>query len=79
MKMIMLLLKGMEITSQQIPVDHLDITSKIDTELAAKLSGSRFSVLKGDIAKLQRALISFMLDTAIKNGYEEYYVPFMAN
>ena len=60
-------------------VDHLDITSKIDTELAAKLSGSRFSVLKGDIAKLQRALISFMLDTAIKNGYEEYYVPFMAN
>jgi seryl-tRNA synthetase len=60
-------------------VDHLDITPKIDTELAAKLSGSRFSVLKGDIAKLQRALISFMLDTAIKNGYEEYYVPFMAN
>jgi len=60
-------------------VDHLDITSKIDTELAAKLSGSRFSVLKGDIAKLQRALISFMLDTAIKNGYEEYYVPYMAN
>ena len=60
-------------------VDHLDITSKIDTDLAAKLAGSRFAVLKGDIAKLQRALISFMLDTAIKNGYEEYYVPFMAN
>ena len=60
-------------------VDHLDITSKIDTDLAAKLAGSRFAVLKGDIAKLQRALISFMLDTAIKNGYEEHYVPFMAN
>ena len=60
-------------------VDHLDITSKIDSDLAAKLAGSRFAVLKGDIAKLQRALISFMLDTAIKNGYEEYYVPFMAN
>ena len=60
-------------------VDHLDITSKIDTDLAAKLAGSRFAVLKGDIAKLQRALISFMLDIAIKNGYEEYYVPFMAN
>ena len=60
-------------------VDHLDITSKIDTDLAAKLAGSRFAVLKGDVAKLQRALISFMLDTAIKNGYEEYYVPFMAN
>ena len=60
-------------------VDHLDITSKIDTDLAAKLAGSRFAVLRGDIAKLQRALISFMLDIAIKNGYEEYYVPFMAN
>ena len=60
-------------------VDHLDITSKIDTDLAAKLAGSRFAVLKGDVAKLQRALISLMLDTAIKNGYEEYYVPFMAN
>ena len=60
-------------------VDHLDITSKIDTDLAAKLAGSRFAVLKGDMAKLQRALISLMLDTAIKNGYEEYYVPFMAN
>mgnify|MGYP000484610417 FL=1 len=59
--------------------DHLDITSKIDTDLAAKLAGSRFAVLKGDVAKLQRALISLMLDTAIKNGYEEYYVPFMAN
>ena len=60
-------------------VDHLDITSKIDTDLAAKLAGSRFAVLKGDVAKLQRALITLMLDTAIKNGYEEYYVPFMAN
>ena len=60
-------------------LDHLEITSDISTELAAKLSGSRFSVLKGDIAKLQRALISFMIDTAISNGYEEYYVPFMAN
>ena len=60
-------------------VDHLDITSKIDTDLAAKLAGSRFAVLKGEVAKIQRALISLMLDTAIKNGYEEYYVPFMAN
>ena len=38
-------------------LDHLEITNDIDTELAAKLSGSRFAVLKGDIAKLQRALI----------------------
>tara|TARA_B100001175_G_scaffold317711_1_gene335879 strand:- start:138 stop:1385 length:1248 start_codon:yes stop_codon:yes gene_type:complete len=60
-------------------LDHLEITGKIDTDLAAKLAGARFSVLKGDLAKLQRALISFMIENAIKNGYEEYYVPFMAN
>ena len=60
-------------------LDHLEITKKIDTELAAKLSGSRFAVLKGDLAKLQRSLISFMIDSAIQNGYKEYYVPFMAN
>ena len=60
-------------------LDHLEITKKIDTELAAKLSGSRFAVLKGDLAKLQRSLISFMIDSAIENGYKEYYVPFMAN
>ena len=60
-------------------LDHLEISEEIDTEMAAKLAGSRFAVLKGDMAKLQRALISFMLDNAIKNGYQEYYVPFMAN
>ena len=60
-------------------LNHLEITKKIDTDLATKLSGSRFAVLKGDLSKLQRSLITFMLDTAIKNGYEEYYVPFMAN
>ena len=60
-------------------LDHLEITKKIDTELAAKLSGSRFAVLEGDLAKLQRSLITFMLDSAIQNGYKEYYVPFMAN
>ena len=60
-------------------VDHLDITSKIDTDLAAKLAGSRFAVLKGSLAKLQRALITLMLDTAEKNGYKEYYLPYMAN
>ena len=60
-------------------LDHLEIATDIDTDLASKLAGSRFSVLKGDMAKLQRSLISFMLDNAIKNGYQEYYVPFMAN
>ena len=60
-------------------VDHIDLTAKIDTELASKLAGSRFAVLKGSLAKLQRALITFMLDIAHKNGYEEYYLPYMAN
>ena len=59
--------------------DHLEITSDIDTDLAANLSGSRFSVLRGDISKLQRALINFMMDNATANGYEEYYLPYMAN
>ena len=60
-------------------IDHLEITSDIDTESAVKLAGTRFSVLKDDIAKLHRALISFMLDVAEKNGYEERYVPYIAN
>ena len=59
--------------------DHLEITTDIDTDLAASLSGSRFSVLRGDISKLQRALINFMMDNATASGYEEYYLPYMAN
>ena len=60
-------------------LDHLEITKKIDTEIASKLAGSRFAVLKGDMVKLQRSLINFMIDCAIENGYEEYYLPYMAN
>ena len=60
-------------------VDHLSITKQIDIEMATKIAGPRFAVLKGDMAKLQRSLIALMLETAIKNGYEEYYVPYMAN
>ena len=59
--------------------DHLEIASDIDAESAVKLAGSRFIVLKNDIAKLHRALITFMLDVAEKNGYEERYVPYIAN
>ena len=59
--------------------DHLDITSMIDTESANLLAGSRFAVLKGDIAKLQRALIAFMLDKASEQGYAEHYLPLVAN
>ena len=60
-------------------LDHLEITNHIDTDLAAKLAGSRFAVLKGDIAKLQRALITFMLDEAASNGYQEFYLPYIVN
>ena len=59
--------------------DHLEITSKIDTESANLLAGSRFAVLIGQIAKLQRALIAFMLDKAEEHGYTEHYLPMVAN
>ena len=59
--------------------DHLEITSMIDTDAANLLAGSRFAVLHGDIAKLQRALITFMLDKASEHGYTEHYLPMVAN
>ena len=59
--------------------DHLDITSMIDTESANVLAGSRFAVLKGKIAKLQRSLISFMLDKSEEHGYTEHYLPMIGN
>ena len=59
--------------------DHLEITSMIDTESANLLAGSRFAVLIGEIAKLQRALIAFMLDKAEEHGYTEHYLPMVAN
>ncbi len=63
------------------PMDHLEIGgNKIDMELGAKITGSRFKVLKQDIALLQRALISFMIDTHVhEHGYEEVYVPYIVN
>ena len=64
-----------------LPMDHLEIGgNRIDMELGAKITGSRFKVLKQDIALLQRALISFMIDTHVhEHGYEEVYVPFIVN
>ena len=62
--------------------DHVEIGELIellDFNTANKLSGSRFVVLKGKLAQLQRALIKFMLDEAASNGYEEYYVPYIVN
>jgi len=49
----------------------------IDFERGTKLSGTRFYVLNGVGARLQRALVSFMLDTHTRHGYEERYTPFM--
>ena len=62
--------------------DHVEIGELLDLldfNTANKLSGSRFVVLKGKLAQLQRALIKFMLDEATSNGYEEYYVPYIVN
>ena len=50
---------------------------QIDFNSAAKLSGARFVVLTGPIARLQRALIQFMMDVHVReHGYREIYVPF---
>ncbi len=66
-----------------IPKDHVDLGIKnnwLNSENAAKLSGSRFTVLGGSIAKLQRVLAQFMLNTHTEeNGYHEHYVPFLVN
>ena len=61
--------------------DHLEIADKeIDMEAGVKITGSRFKVFKNEIAQLQRALISFMVDTHVsENGYEEVYVPYIVN
>ena len=56
-----------------------ELIELLDFNSANKLSGSRFVVLKGKLAQLQRALIRFMLDEATSNGYEEYYVPYIVN
>lgn len=63
-------------------IDHVEIGALVglmDFDNANKLSGSRFVVLKGKLAQLQRALTQFMLDEAKSNGYEEYYVPYIVN
>ncbi|SDH95695.1 serine--tRNA ligase [Variovorax sp. OV700] len=62
--------------------DHVDLGAPLglDFEMGAKLSGSRFSVMKGPIARLHRALAQFMLDTQTeKHGYTECYVPYIVN
>jgi len=65
------------------PKDHVELGAPndwLDFETAAKLTGSRFVVMRGNMAKLHRALIQFMLNLHTdEHGYEEVYVPFMVN
>ncbi len=65
------------------PKDHVELGAPngwIDFETGAKLSGARFVVLRGVIAKLQRALMQFMLDVhTTENGYQEIHVPYIVN
>jgi seryl-tRNA synthetase len=62
--------------------DHVDLGEKLglDFDTAVKISGARFSVLKGGLARLHRALAQFMLDTHTeRHGYTETYVPYLVN
>ena len=63
--------------------DHVDLGDAVDGmdfETAAKITGSRFSLLSGPLARMHRALIQFMLDThTADHGYTETYVPFLVN
>jgi seryl-tRNA synthetase len=62
--------------------DHVDVGAPLglDFDVAAKLTGSRFAVMKGGIARLHRALAQFMLDThTAEHGYTECYTPYIVN
>ena len=62
--------------------EHSDILNKLDMlsfEDAVKITQNRFVVLKGQVASLHRALINYMLSKQVKNGYQEYNVPYICN
>ncbi|SCK30235.1 serine--tRNA ligase [Vogesella sp. LIG4] len=62
--------------------DHVDVGAPLglDFDTGAKLSGARFTVLKGEIARLHRALAQFMLNTHTgEHGYTEHYTPYIVN
>ena len=65
------------------PQDHVDLGARLgllDFETAAKITGARFSVMSGSLARLHRALIQFMLDLHTSaHGYTETYVPYLVN
>lgn len=66
-----------------VPKDHVDLGEGLDLmdfEVAAKISGARFVVLQGALARLHRGLIQFMLDLHTReHGYTETYVPYLVN
>ena len=61
--------------------DHTDVGAPLglDFDTGIKLSGARFTFMRGHIAKLHRALSQFMLDTQAQHGYEECYTPYLVN
>ena len=63
--------------------DHVDVgqdVNGLDFEMGVKISGARFTVMRGQVARMHRALTKFMLDTHTeKNGYTEMYVPYLVN
>lgn len=65
------------------PRDHVDIGTGLgllDMQAAARVAGARFTVMRGALAQLHRALIQFMLDLQInENGYEEVYTPYLVH
>ncbi|MES9862022.1 MAG: serine--tRNA ligase [Candidatus Thiodiazotropha sp. LLP2] len=65
------------------PKDHVDLgdaSGLLDFEAAARITGSRFAVMAGPLARMHRALIQLMLDThTTEHGYTEAYVPYMVN
>lgn len=64
------------------PRDHIDLSTEggLDFEAGAKLTGARFTVIHGQLARLHRALIQLMLDIHTQeHGYREVYVPYMVN
>ena len=62
------------------PKEHWDLDNNwIDFERGVKLAKSRFAALRGNGARMERALINYMLDFNRQRGFEEWYVPFMAN
>ncbi|MGH8504031.1 MAG: serine--tRNA ligase [Gammaproteobacteria bacterium] len=65
------------------PLDHVELGARLDGmdfEAAGKITGSRFVVMRGALARLHRALIQFMLDVHTReHGYDEVYVPYIVN